>query len=343
MVAKTSSDPRLVLRFGDNADVGIVTKFIDEHWKPGHILSRDRELFEYMYLEKDGRLNFVIAIDPQSDKVIAILGYIPSNELHSRISLSMWMSHPDEQSRNHKTGLSVLRFLLNEVKPKSIFSAGINEDTKIVYEFLGYSCGLMDHFVLVNKELDEYRILKNPPKSSLVQPVSDRAACSYRTVGSETHLCKILSDLDFDLKMKDATYLCHRYFRHPRFTYEIREVLVNGETAGIVVFRRFFAMGRSCVRIIDVIGGEKCLGAAVHPLIREMLVKRDEYIDLLCWGLDRDQVKEIGFFDRRESVEFVVPDFFSPFTQANIDRWFFTNLPDTEKIFKGDGDQDRPN
>ncbi|MEY3397357.1 MAG: hypothetical protein RLZZ534_1319, partial [Actinomycetota bacterium] len=48
MVAKTSSDPRLILRFGDNADIGIVTKFIDEHWKPGHILARDRELFDYM-------------------------------------------------------------------------------------------------------------------------------------------------------------------------------------------------------------------------------------------------------------------------------------------------------
>jgi hypothetical protein len=343
MVAKTSSDPRLILRFGDYADVGIVTKFIDEHWKLGHILARDRELFEYMYLQKDGRLNFVIAIDPLSDEVIAILGYIPSNELHSRISLSMWMSHPDEKLRNRKTGLSVLRFLINEIKPNSIFSAGINEDTKIVYEFLGYSCGLMDHFVLANKELDEYRILKNPPKSSFFQPFSDRAACSFRTVESEVDLCKILSDLDFDMKLKDSTYLCHRYLRHPRFAYEIREVLVNGETVGVVVFRRLFAMGRSCIRIIDVIGGEKCLETAIYPLIREMLMKRDEYIDLLCWGLDRDQVKEIGFFDRRESDECVVPDFFSPFIQLNIDRWLFTNLPHTEKIFKGDGDQDRPN
>lgn len=40
----------------------------------GHVLSCDRRLLEYMFLERDGRLNFALAIDQNSDELIAILG-----------------------------------------------------------------------------------------------------------------------------------------------------------------------------------------------------------------------------------------------------------------------------
>ena len=343
MVAKTSSDPRLILRFGDNADVGIVIKFIDEHWKPGHILARDRELFEYMYLEKDGRLNFVIAFDPQSDELIAILGFIPSDNLFSRIFLSMWMSRHDAHLRKFKAGLAVLRFLINELKPKIIFSAGINEKTKDIYEFLGYSCEVMNHHFIFNNEISDFRIIKNPPKTSLFRPSPNLAAYSLAMVTTDEDLRRVANDLDFDATLKDVDYLCHRYLNHPRFKYEIREVLFNAKTVGLLVFRRSFAKGRSCIRIIDVVGAEVCIKSAIGPLVQEMLANGDEYIDLRSWGLDGNQIKEIGFTDCREFADCVLPEFFSPFIQTNVDRWLFTNLPQTEKVYKGDGDQDRPN
>ncbi len=343
MVAKTSSDPRLILRFGDNADVGIVTKFIDEHWKPGHILARDRELFEYMYLEKDGRLNFVIAVDPISDEVIAILGYIPSDALHSRISLSMWKSRSDAHLRNYKAGLAVLRFLIDGLKPKSIFSTGISADTRDVYRFLGYSCDLMNRHVIVNNKISDFQIIKNPPKTSFLQPFSDHGASSLAVITTAEELRRVATGLDFAETLKDANYLCHRYLNHPRFNYEIREVVLNFKPVGILVFRRSFANDRSCIRIIDVVGAEFCLKSAIVPLVQEMQQNGDEYIDLLSWGLDLDQIKEIGFTDCRAFADCVVPEYFSPFSQTNVDRWLFTNLPETEIIYKGDGDQDRPN
>ena len=97
------------------------------------------------------------------------------------------------------------------------------------------------------------------------------------------------------------------------------------------------------MRIIDVVGAEACLKSAIRPLVLEMQQNGDEYIDLLSWGLDGSQIKEIGFNDCRELVDCVVPEYFSPFSQSNVDRWLFTNLPGTEIIYKGDGDQDRPN
>jgi hypothetical protein len=149
--------------------------------------------------------------------------------------------------------------------------------------------------------------------------------------------------LQFAKTLKDSDYLCHRYLCHPRFKYEVREVLQNDTTVGVIFFRRLFANNRSCIRIIDVFGAETCLKSAIGPLAQEMHMNGDEYIDLLSWGLDGSQLNEAGFANCREFADCVVPEYFSPFSQTNVDRWLFTNLPDTEIIYKGDGDQDRPN
>jgi len=343
MVAKSSSDPRLILRFGDNADISIVARFIEEHWKQGHILSRDRELFEYMYLEKDGRLNFALAFEPLSNELIAILGYIPSDALHSRISLSMWKSRSDAHLRKYKAGIAVLRFLIDELKPKSIYSCGINIDTRDVYKFLGYSCGVMNHHVIVNNEIDEFKIIKNPPVASIYAHFSESVASSLAVISSVEDLRYAASKLDFAETLKDVEYLSHRYLNHPRFKYEVREVMLNAKTVGILFFRRLFANDRSCIRIIDVVGAETCLKSAIEPLAQEMLMNGDEYIDLLSWGLDSNQLNEARLANCRDFADCVVPEYFSPFSQTTVERWLFTNLPDTEIIYKGDGDQDRPN
>jgi len=332
-----------ILRFANYTDIDDIARFVNIYWKQGHVLSRDRELFEYMYLEKDGRLNFVIAFDPQSNEVIAILGYIPSDALHSRISLSMWKSRPDAHLRKYKAGLALLRFLIDELKPKSIFSTGISVETQAAYKFLGYSCDAMNHHVIVNNEIDEFKIIKNPPLASFYSHSSEAVTTSLTTIKSDEEMRDAATKLQFAKTLKDSDYLCHRYLCHPRFKYEVREVLLNAKTVGILVFRRFFAIDRSCIRIIDVVGAETCLKSAIEPLAQEMLMNGDEYIDLLSWGLDGDDLHEAGFANCREFTDCVVPEYFAPFSQTKVDRWLFTNLPESEKFFKGDGDQDRPN
>ena len=332
-----------ILRLASHMDIAVVANFINEHWEQGHILARDRELFEFMYLEKDGRLNFVIALDPQSNEVIAILGYIPSDGLHSRISLSMWKARPDAHLRKYKAGLAVLRFLIDELNPMSIFSTGISADTRDVYKFLGYSCYVMNHHVVINNQIAEFKIIKNPPLLDFYSYSSASSASSFAVVLSDEELRNAASKLEFTETLKETQYLCHRYLHHPMFKYEVREVLQNDTTVGVIFFRRLFANNRSCIRVIDLVGAEICLKSAIGPLVQEMHINGDEYIDLLSWGLDEGQVNEAGFANCREFTDCVVPEYFSPFSQKTVELWLFTNLPDSEIIYKGDGDQDRPN
>lgn len=331
------------IRFANISDLHQISRFIHSHWSHGHVLTRDRELFEYMYLEKDGRLNFVVAFEPQSDDPIAILGYIPSDALHSRISLSMWKARSEPHLREYKAGLAVFRFLIEALKPKSIFSTGISKDTQEFYKFLGYSCDVMNHHVIVNSEVKDFRIIKNPPHPNNEAMASEIVLSTLTIISTNEELRNHVAGLSFSATLKDTDYLCHRYIDHPRFKYEVRGVRLADKTIGILVFRRSHANNRSCIRIIDVIGDEICLSSATRPLIQEMLGNGDEYIDLLSWGLDSKKIHRIGFTDVRDFADCVVPEYFSPFSQTNVDRFLFTNLPEIEIFYKGDGDQDRPN
>ena len=83
MVVAINNNSQLSVRFAKKHDVAAVMKYIAE-WKNGHILSHDQELFEYMYLGSDDDVNFVIASEISTGRVVAILGFIPTNTSRSR-------------------------------------------------------------------------------------------------------------------------------------------------------------------------------------------------------------------------------------------------------------------
>ena len=342
MVALSSPNPRLNLRFGDYADISKVMDFINSHWKKSHILSRDRALLEFLYLEKTKRLNFVIATDTLTDRCIAILGFIPTNSMDSRVSLALWRAVNDADARLLKAGLASLRYLVKELSPRSLLCVGIELQAVKIYNYLGYFTEIMDHYLIINAKLTEFKILVNPPRldNYVIKSPSNHKVDVISTVKELNAISKKFNFMKFG---KDTEYLIHRYLKHPQFDYSMRHVAVNSKTVGLIVTRRCFANDRSCIRIIDVLGGEPCISVAIGSLVKEMEDFGDEYIDLVSWGLDHEQIKRIGFIDRRHHKNLVVPEHFMPFVSENKDISIFTNSPDTEQLFKGDGDMDRPN
>lgn len=343
MVAEINNNSGLSVRFASKQDVTTVMEFIGKYWKSDHILSYDRELVEYLYLEKDETLNFVTASEVASGRLVAILGFIPTTTSGFRISLALWKAVNDKELRPLHAGLACLRYLVDEMSPKSIFCVGINEKTRVIYEYMGYSTLLMNHHFIVNSFLNAHNIIYDPPL--ILQGLGARDLddyCVNLIVGSAT-LRITAANLNLEKYPKDIDYLCHRYIDHPRFAYKIIEILKQGQIIGLIFFRRVYVDKNSCIRIIDVIGGIPCLEGGVAFLIDEMTKNGDEYIDLVSWGLDEKELERIGFANRREHLDCVVPEHFSPFVRSNKDIWCFTNLPASEQFFRGDGDLDRPN
>lgn len=343
MVAEINNNSRLSIRFANKQDIGTLMEFIREHWKSDHILSHNRKLFEYLYLRSNENVNFVVATEIYTGRVVAILGFIPTNSLYSRVSLALWKSTNDRDIRALQPGVACFRFLIKELSPESIFCVGITASTRVIYEFMGYSTELMSHHFVVNNNLMDYKIIINPPNHLRRNNILKTDNFLVERIVDPSDVRVAATNLSIEKFGKDADYLCHRYLDHPIFKYEIVEVREMSKIIGLVVYRRCFVKKSSCLRIIDVIGGAYCLKGAMRYLIDEMLKCDDEYIDLVSWGIDKDELKSAGFADRREFIDCVVPEHFSPFSPINKDVWFFSNLVDVEVFLKGDGDLDRPN
>ena len=70
-----------------------------------------------------------------------------------------------------------------------------------------------------------------------------------------------------------------------------------------------------------------------------------EYLDLYSHGVPLKILKQAGFINREKVEGLVIPNYFEPFEQKNIDLRFAyktdQSLPPV-RLFKADGDQDRP-
>ena len=188
MAAEINNNSLLSVRFARKQDVTAVMEFIGKYWKSGHILSYDRELFEYLYLERDENLNFVIATEVSSSRLVAILGFIPTNSLRSRVSLALWKAVNDKELRALQPGLACFRFLIRELSPESLFCVGINENTRVIYEFMGYSTGLMNHHFVLNMNLNSFSIIKNPPSHFQTRSLADTQIYTVKKIHSTPSL-----------------------------------------------------------------------------------------------------------------------------------------------------------
>ena len=50
-------------------DIPNIMKFMDEHWKPGNILAKNRDFFEWQFVEDDDSVNMWIGIDEEDGKI----------------------------------------------------------------------------------------------------------------------------------------------------------------------------------------------------------------------------------------------------------------------------------
>jgi hypothetical protein len=211
MVAEINNNSRLSVRFAKKQDVTAVMDFICRYWKSDHILSYDRELVEYLYLETNENLNFVIATEISSGRLVAILGFIPTNSSRSRVALALWKAVNEKDLRVLQPGLACFRFLIKELSPESLFCVGIDENTKAIYEFMGYSTGIMNHHIVLNKDLKDYKIIIYPPSHSQTVGVGQMENVTVKRILSALDLKTSLSKLDLEKYGKDFEYFCHRY------------------------------------------------------------------------------------------------------------------------------------
>ena len=209
----------------------------------------------------------------------------------------------------------------------------------------GFVVGAMDHHVLLSPYLTNYKIAVVPSN------ISTRGATRTPTICLKTLSKNDLRDLrndklySYQVPRKSSEYIISRYLDHPIYSYKIFGVIEDGGVQAFGVIRLVSAGNSVALRLVDYIGPDKKIvdffGGASY-ILKEF---DGEYIDFYSYGIPKRLFEEAGVLNRRDTRGLIIPNYFEPFLRENQDLIIaFVTLTDESKVrlFKGDGDQDRP-
>ncbi|PIM75763.1 hypothetical protein [Fusobacterium polymorphum] len=317
-----------MIEYMKKLDKGDLFKFLEENWNINHIYLKDKKYFNYEFSDNS---NFILA--KNNDRIVATLGYFDYDN-KGDIWTVIW-----KNSGKMDDGLKCLQFLLN-ADYKSVSSCGINKKTIPIYEFLGIKTGRLKHFYILNPEIKDYKIAKISEKN--IKKIDYKNVKDIIEVKNIEELLKLIDyqELKKYNFYKSPEYFNKRYFKHPYYKYHI--LVKSKVTNSILVYRIVKENGGSCIRIIDFLGEEKEFNELTNYLIDKMLKEKHEYVDIYEVGIEDEILENSGFLERVEKDVNIIPNYFEPFVQENIEIYYMSNCKDKFRMFKGDGDQDRP-
>ena len=348
------SGPRITR--ATSADIPAIMAFWDQHWCAGHIMARDAALVRWQHAAPattpdavsdaapDAPVNFVIARDGAGE-VLGFLGFIPSSRFdprlaaHDTLMLAGWRVRDDAPTA---LGIALLHYLRQRVAHRAIMTLGLNSEVGELYRRMGFRLGALTHWVMPNPHYTGPRIAKLPaiaaPHQSAQPPMRLRRV--------EARTLTAMPDTAPDcLPAKTPTYFAQRYCQHPHYRYDIFALEDDDGVAALLATRTVNADGGRAVRIVDFTGREDALTHAEPALHGLAAAARAQYTDMMNTGLSADTMAAAGFHDVTALPGAMVPNLFEPLVRANRPIPYAVQAPDDARIllFKGDGDQDRPN
>lgn len=328
---------KITIRFATENDIEAVMQFIDTNWKKGHILGSNKDLFCYEWL-RNGKVSVAIALD--DDKIVGMEGFIPYGEKNRDIMMTLWKVIKTD---NPMLGMAILDFIRNNTEAKTISCPGINARTVELYQYLGYETGKMIQWYRLNPQIDAYEIAVVKDKYVLEAIETDYKLIRFTDFAAlKSHFSFTNYYASNPCPLKESWYVEHRYFQHPVYQYDVYGVVnsTSKNCCALLVFRTQEVQKSRCLRLVDVIGDTDLL-YQVTPQIDGLLHKGNlEYVDFYEKGMNSIAMENAGW-QRVEGSGNIIPNYFAPFVQKNIDILYFTS-ESTIKLFKADGDQDRP-
>ncbi len=313
--------------------------FIHDYWKEDHIFCKSKELFEFQHGDAaNGYYDFVIAVHRESDEIHAVLGFIRMSLYDGCNDVSpqavygaLWKVRDDVHNReNGKLGLGVLYYLIKNFPDSSYITLGLSHFSQDIYQALHFEFGKMKQYYIANSNLNDFSIAKTPRIGKALH----REDVIIRKM---TDAESILNDF---YPNKNVEYIRKRYLKHPMYSYDLLGIYVNGKLVSEWVIRPIQIGESICLRLVDIVGSVKGLNNIRGNIIDILEKYKAEYIDCFNYGIESAVFEQMGFFEVNEDV--IIPNYFEPFEQRNVDIYYAFYGKKPVVIFKADGDQDRP-
>ena len=329
------------IRFATKDDVKNIMDFIRNEWSENSILANDYEIFKFQYIVKD-EVCFAIAENENTKEILGILGYIPySNEEKRDVCTALWKV---KEVNIPLLGIQILKYIYANVGCRVMASCGLNTHTISLYDRLRFKTGVFSHYYKLN-EKDEYKICKINKKINLNNQLL-KIQYDFEEIENYNQLVEKFDVTKYKNRRiyKDEEFLKRRYIDHPVYKYKIYGIKdENNIINSIIIGREQKINSKVIFRIVDFIGNEYDINytnKAFNKLIED---KDYEYIDFYEYGIKEEILNNAGFILNREEDGNIIPNYFEPFVQKNVEISFYTSDDENFYMFKGDADQDRPN
>lgn len=334
---KNKYDEYFDFRQARKSDIDSLMKFIDTHWKKGHILGTDREFFEYEFADGEN-VQFIIVLKKGTNEIVGHTGYIlySPGEAVAGVMTMVLNDLPIPM-----VGVELLRRFMEMVPHKDLVSVGVNPTTMLplANRIFKMKTGKMSHFYMLDQR-DEFKIAKISQKQG--KTIKSKPVKAYREVKDFADLAQNM-DLTRrypNLPYKGPQYIEKRYFNHPIYCYRSFIIKSADNQTNLVIGREVKAEGSKVFRIVDYVGDTNYIDD-IGMLSENLLSLGEyEYIDFLVGGLPNEKLLESGFSLRKEDDENIIPTYFEPFVRQNVDIWY--EFKNQVVVFKGDADGDRP-
>lgn len=328
----------LVIRRAVYDDIPNIMKFMNQHWKPGNILAKSRNFFEWQFVDGD-KVNMFIGIDDTSGKIYGMIGAIVYNAgEYPDISGCTWQTI---KSDNPMLGLDLLNYMYAQLHPRYACSTGLSKKTMRIDTLLGMIPTEMDHYYRL-ADRDDYKIAM--VKNKVIMSVED-TGYSLQLIHSVEEMQQIISEeqLASQIMSKNYSYIRKRYFEHPIYCYDVWKIVnQQGDSQSVLVTRDEVIETNRICKIIDFYGKINELGRITVALDELMEERNYEYVDIYSFGVPTEIYKRAGFCHCDENSENIIPNYFHPFVRENVSLRMVDPMIPGMILFRGDGDQDRP-
>lgn len=319
-------------------DIPRIMEFIDIHWKKGHIMGNNRTLFDWQHVEQQ-QVYYIVAEDTEETKLYGTMGYIPMNhEEYPFVSTVMIRSLLHKEC--DMLGEAMSRYFENHIKCCNVISVGVKKRYAMVIDGIEAGhIGKLKHYYRL-REQEQYRVATIQEKHIL--PVTGKS--TLEALDSFDAFQKTVSEesLKKQKPYRDKEFIKHRYFDHPCYQYMFFHITGSKETESVLVARQVQVEGVKVLRIVDYFGKDEDLRGIGQALDKLLEDNQYEYIDFYCYGIADDIMREAGFTLKADNDENIIPNYFSPFEQKNIEIYFYTWFMEGIHVYRGLGDQDRP-
>lgn len=325
--------------------------FLKKYWKENHIFVCSKEVFDFQHFDREKkRYNYVIAREKSSGEICAILGFVPTSQFDKDMKRTMiwpciWKNRKDVNRKG--LGVTMYYYLKTNLSIETISILGISEIALSIYKYWHMETGKMEQYVMPNFTEKDY-IAKG--LSEVYNKFSDDSTDTLELseIDERDYKTIMSNDLIFSVNSiyKTKEYYFNRFYKHPIYQYNFLAIKDEKKIVAIIIVRSCKVENRKCLRIVDFIGRVDYLICVKEQLQTYLQQYGYEYIDFVEVGIDSEILQKAGFINRRDYKNVVVPNYFEPFVQENIDLDYAykTVVNDSKKIFfKADADQDRPN